>query len=367
MAQFAARYYDGRTAARRDVTLRTGLGDLRILLDGAVLETWRSADLRLVPDDSGDPTVRLTLAGNESARLIVADPDFRTELLRLRPDIAAAQSPRARLRRLALWGAGLAIAASVVVAVLQYLPPLAAGLMPQSWEERIGRRTVDEIIGLLSRGKDNSGRCTGAAGRAALDALTARLGAGIDTPYKFHVTVVDISNANAFAAPGGQVVVFRGLFDLADSPDAVAGVLAHEFGHVIHRHPTEGVVRAEGLSMLLDLLTGNMAGGDVIAGAGKWVIGASYSRGAEAEADAAAVEILGAAGISTGGLEAFFRKLAVKEKSAVGKLVPLLELVSSHPRSAARAGAVANAKNAHTSAALTSREWQALKAICAKD
>ncbi len=366
MAEFAARYYDGKTAARRDVTLRIGADGVRILCDGAVVDTWRSGALRLVPDDLDDTTVRLMQAG-KAARLVVADPGFRDELLRHYPDIAAGQNPGAKLARVAVWGVGLAVAASVVMAVLRYVPSVAAGLVPQSWEERVGRQTVDEIIGLLSLGEDQSARCTGAAGRAALDKLTRRLSGVIDTSYDLHVTVVDIPVANAFAAPGGQVMVFRGLFDLADSPDAVAGVLAHEFGHAVRRHPTETLVRTQGLSILLDLLTGNMAGGDVITGVGNLVIGASYGRRAEAEADTAAVEILGAADISTAGLAAFFRKLTEKENSAAGELVPLLELISSHPRSGSRAGAEERKKNAATRPALSVQEWRALKTICNSD
>ena len=263
---------------------------------------------------------------------------------------------------MAVWGAGLAVAATVVVAALRYLPTVAADFVPQSWEERVGRQTVDEIVGLLSLRRDL--RCNGAAGRAALDRLTERLGASIDTPYNFRVTVIDIPVANAIAAPGGQVVVFRGLFDLADSPDAVAGVLAHEFAHVIRRHPTQSVLLAQGLAILPDLLTGNMAGGDVIAGVGSMVIGASYSRGVEAEADTVAVEILGAAAISTAGLAAVFDRLTAEEANAVGEFAPLLELISSHPRSASRAEAVARVQKAATRPALSGQEWRALKTIC---
>jgi predicted Zn-dependent protease len=120
---------------------------------------------------------------------------------------------------------------------------------------------------------------------------------------------------------------------------------------------------------LIDLLTGNMAGGDVIAGAGKMLIGASYSRGAEAEADATAVEILTRAGISTAGLEAFFQQLATQEESSgpKGRLGEMLQVISSHPRSAARASAVAGAQGIATKPALSKRDWQALQAICGSD
>ena len=126
----------------------------------------------------------------------------------------------------------------------------------------------------------------------------------------------------------------------------------------------QSVLRAQGLSLLLDLLTGNMAGGDIIAGAGQLIIGASYSRGAEAEADRAAVEILGGAGISTDGLASFFRTLAEKEGSGGGEYASLFQLMSSHPRSAERAKAVVKSKYAVAGPALTAQEWRDLKQIC---
>ncbi len=366
MAEFAARYYDGKTAMRRDVVLRFGPDGLGVLHDGSLIDRWPLDELRLAPGDFNDPTMRLMRAANDPARLIVADPDFRAELLRRCPGIAAAQAPRAKLFRAAAWGLGLAVAVSLGVAALRYLPSIAAGLVPQGWEERIGQGAVDEIITLLSPDKNRS-PCNAAAGRAALDRLTDRLGAVIDTSYDLHVTVADIPIANAFAVPGGRVVVFRGLFDLADTPDGVAGVLAHEFSHVVRRHPIQAMLRAQGLSLALDLLTGNMAGGDVVAGAGKLIIGASYSRDAEAEADRDAVEFLRAAHISTAGLAALFRAMTKKEAAETAKLGPLLALISSHPRSALRAGAVGTSNSAALPPALSDREWRALKAICDRD
>ncbi len=370
MAEFRGRFFDGKTAAARDVAVTISINRLAIRTGDIVVERWAGSDIRIIEGGRDDPVVRLTHADNDAARLIVTDADFRGVLLHHCPDLRQeARSGPVTLRRVAAWGAGLAAVAAIAVATVQYLPALGAALIPLGWEERAGRQTVDQVLALLTMGKKGSGACTEGAGRAALDGLVAKLSAGISSPYRFRVTVADISVPNAFAASGGYVVLFHGLFKLAETPDAVAGVLAHEFAHVIHRHPTEGVVRAAGLSILIDLLTGSMAGGDVIAGAGKMLIGASYSRGAEAEADATAVEILTRAGISTAGLEAFFRQLAAQEESdkPKGRLGEMLQVIASHPRSAARASAVAGSQGIATKPALTKRDWQALQAICDSD
>ena len=370
MVEFSGRFFDGKTAAARDVAVTVSLNRLAIRAGDTVVERWAGSDIRFIDGDPDDPAVRLTHADNDAVRLVVADAGFRDALLRHCPALRqATRSGAATLGRIAAWGAGLAGLAAVAVATVQYFPALGAALIPLGWEERAGRQTVDQVLALLTMGKKGSPVCTGGAGRAALDGLVAKLSAGISSPYRFRVTVADIPVPNAFAASGGYVVLFHGLFKLAETPDAVAGILAHEFAHVIHRHPTERVVRAAGLSLVIDLLTGNMAGGDVIAGAGKMLIGASYSRGAEADADATAVEILTKAGISTAGLEAFFRQLATQEEAdkPKGRLGELMQAMSSHPRSAARAGAVAGAQGIATSPALNDTDWQALKAICGSD
>ncbi len=162
------------------------------------------------------------------------------------------------------------------------------------------------------------------------------------------------------------MVLTRGLTELAEGPDEVAGILAHEFSHVIHRHPMQAVVRAFGLSLLLSALTGDIAGSGMIAGITQLVIGAAYSRSAETDADVTAVGLLVAAGISTRGLEDFFRRLTAKESAWEKGFQRNLGFLSSHPRSTERAEAVARMGQAgKTRPALAPADWKALKEICA--
>jgi beta-barrel assembly-enhancing protease len=364
LAEFAARYYDGKTASRRDVILRFGSDDLQVFDNGSIVDRWQFNTLGLVPETFHSTTTRLMRGGDDPARLLIEDPEFRVELFRRCPGIAAANSPRAKLLRFGVWALAVAAVILAGVGAVQYLPSVGARLVPQSWEERVGKRAADQIVDLLTAGKEGSGRCVSVEGKAALDRMAAKLSSVIDTPYDLHVIVADIAIPNAFAFPGGRIVVFRGLFDLADTPDGVAGVLAHEFAHVVHQHPTQAMLRAHGLSLGLDLLTGNMAGGDVVAGMGKLIIGASYSRDAEAEADRDAVKYLRAANISTQGLAAFFRAMAKKETALSGKLGAVLEAISSHPRTALRAEAVGGTNDAALPPVLSDREWRNLKAIC---
>ena len=80
-----------------------------------------------------------------------------------------------------------------------------------------------------------------------LDAIVARLAAATPTPRTIRAFVVDRKQVNAFAAPGGHVVLFRGLIEQAGNPEEVAGVLAHEIQHVAQRHATRALEASTGL------------------------------------------------------------------------------------------------------------------------
>ena len=72
-------------------------------------------------------------------------------------------------------------------------------------------------------------------------------GAQRPTTVPITVRVIPEKTVNAFAAPGGQVVLFSGLIEKAESPEEVAGVMAHEIAHAIERHPMQTMPRAAGM------------------------------------------------------------------------------------------------------------------------
>jgi Zn-dependent protease with chaperone function len=366
VSDFAGRFHDGKTAASSDVRVSVVAGALEIRAGGNILQRWTDDGLRLVDRGENGALVRLAHRSDEGARLTVHDARFIAALNAACPGFAA-RTARGRppVWRIALLTGGLAAVTALTVLTILYLPEAGARMVPQSWENEIGRKVVDQVSTLLSLGRARPGRCETAPGRAALDALVARLADPVRLPHEPDVTVIDSPVPNAFAAPGGHVVLLRGILDLAESPDEVAGVLAHEFGHVLHRDPMKGVIRTLGLTLLLNVFAGDISGGEVITGTTRLVIGASYSRSAEADADAAAVDILRRAQIRTWGLERFFRKLAAREGDFEDVVQRQLGALSSHPRSVARAEAIAAAKPAGpTRPALDDDGWRSLKRIC---
>jgi len=346
---------DGRAAVRHAVDIRIEPSGLVILgADGAPLARWPIADLRPAGEWFRNGPFRLASASAPGARLESDDPAFRDALRARGPRLRRGGALGARPGRL-IAGIGLAIAVGVAV-VVYGIPLLAspiAALVPPEWERALGEQVADEML----RGK---AACEAAPGRAALDRLTARLAAVAETPFDITVRVADVDAVNAFAAPGGEIVVFRGLLDFAKSGDEVAGVLAHEIGHVVERHAIKAVVRAAGVSLVSQVLVGDSSGLlALLGGAGEMFLALSYSREAEAEADARALALLRAARIDATALAAFFKRLADRPN----RLPEGLAFLSTHPTNDARA-AFAAANGAPGAPALSARDWRALKSIC---
>jgi hypothetical protein len=159
-----------------------------------------------------------------------------------------------------------------------------------------------------------------------------------DAKVPFTIKVIDSDEVNAFALPGGFFYVNKGLILAADNEAEVAGVMAHEIGHVAARHAMEN--QAKG--MLAEI--GLMAGSIFLGGLGGMLInqGAQFgallgfmkfSRSAEAEADMLGVEYMWAAGYDPNAMSTMFEKLAAKNKKKPGTFSKLFE---THPQSVDR-------------------------------
>lgn len=179
----------------------------------------------------------------------------------------------------------------------------------------------------------------------SLGAVIAQHASRQDVCYKFDV--VETAQVNAFALPGGWLYVNAGLIMRADTESELAGVMAHEIGHVVGRHGARQISSQYGLAVLLDVVAGGPNSSSIarqigaqFAGIGAGLTLLKYSRDMEREADQLAVEDTYAAGIDPRGVVAFFEKLMALHQSEPEGLDVLF---TTHPPSAER---VANVKAA---------------------
>jgi Zn-dependent protease with chaperone function len=245
------------------------------------------------------------------------------------------------------------LASAAAVAIVLLSPQWLAPLIPDSVDEKLG----DALVG------DFGGRfCSTPAGDAALKKLVASLDAN---PSDLQVEVAKIDMINAVALPGGKVILFDGLVKQARSPDEVAGVLAHEIGHVREKHVMQALLRQMGLAVVLGGIDGNS--GALVNN----MLAMSYSRESEAEADAHAMKALGGANISPIGTASFFDRLSEMDGSANSSTSDngIAGYMSSHPLSRSRKEAFEKSivKGKNYKPALTPTEWTELKTMCTQD
>jgi len=222
-----------------------------------------------------------------------------------------------------------------LVAVFVLLPPLLllvlfwqadriagaiAGRIPVAQEQQFGRRVFDAMRGSLQL--QGSG-----ADAALVRSLGTRLTAGSRFQYEFHV--VENPAINAFALPGGVIVVHTGLIRATHIPEELAGVLAHEVQHVEQRHSLKAMIRETGLRGLWAAVSGDLGG--TLAGQAALRLGSlRFSRDAEREADARGFEALVERDIDPQGMVDFFGTM---HRVAQGSPPAWL---STHPASDAR-------------------------------
>lgn len=349
-----ALYFDGAGARRQAVTLEIRPEGIAILSEGRELAFWRRADLH-----SADAPKGVMRIGAEStpelARLEVRDATLQDTVRRQFPDLfARRRGGQASARQIVLWS--LAAVVSLVLTVV-YLVPLVADrlapFVPIAVEARLGEAVDNQVRAIF--GHDI---CGTTAGDAALAKLSTSLTGVSDFPMPTDIAVLKSETVNAIALPGGRIYVFEGLLDAAKSPDELAGVIAHELGHVDNRDGLRKLLQTGGSSFLLGLLFGDVTGGAAIVFAAQTLVDSRYSRDAERNADAFSATAMLSLGRSPKPLGTFLNRIDSGGGSS-------LAFISSHPVTAERLKAMEDEDQPVTGEPLLSPgEWFSLKAIC---
>jgi Zn-dependent protease with chaperone function len=164
---------------------------------------------------------------------------------------------------------------------------------------------------------------------------------------------------NALALPGGQMLLFSGLLDKANNPDEIAGVLAHELGHLKHRDNLRNMIHEGSTSFLIGLLFGDITGSSTIIFATRTLMNSSYSRDVEQSADTFAMDLMQRLGRPTKPMGELLFRVTGKQGDKG------LSIVASHPLTEDRLLRMSEAQQSSSGAPLlTPQEWTALKSIC---
>jgi predicted Zn-dependent protease len=298
--------------------------------------------------------------------IAVRDPRFVAMLgeradERLRGELAKVGAHRKKHARGKWIGIGAAVAVLALMGVVIASVPtmLASGVdaLPASIDRQLGEAAMMRIP-LGDEVRDP-------AVRALVDEIVERLAphAAMDD-VEFRVRVVERDDVNAFALPGGQIVVFTGLLRAANGPDEVAGVLAHEIAHVTLRHGLRNVAHRAGLALTIQLLLGDASSWVQLAGEAAVLAQSNdYSREQESAADAEGVRMLLAAGLDPRGLAEFFRLL---EDQPGTELSGAMSWLSTHPDHRSRIEHVERLSAGAPPARALEADWEAVKRAVAR-
>ncbi len=375
-----AKFYDGKTGQPHTVSLTLTNKSILLESDKVLIETWDIHDLVVISQPEPPVPGIYGHAKEKEARLYIdSAKEWKTLYARL---------PKSSKRNFLLptnWLSFILYAAmSVISLVFLFLlfPKIienTAYLIPYKIERSIGRQAVE----VMTRGKKT---CVSIEGRAALLYAFEKLKAQTSRKITYEIRVVeDDFMPNAFAAPGGYIIIFSSVIDRAKTPDEVVGVLAHEIAHVELYHTTKGIVRSIGMQFVLSMITG----GNSIDNLAGFFSQMSYSRDDESAADMRGRNIMVKANMDPKGIRHFFENVHLWEGGVLGDIKegnkktvkngkgedenaifrfmenPLWNIFSTHPDTEMR---IKNLKKMESNAqylpALNKHQWQALKNIC---
>jgi Zn-dependent protease with chaperone function len=351
-------FYDGESARRRTVSLNIAASAIDIHEGLERVASWPVAEVRQREAPNG--VLRLTLRGASSlARLDVTDAELQAAI-RLSCRHLDDSDRRERTGRILFWSAAATI--SILLCVFLLLPILAerlTPLIPISYERRLGT-AVDNQVRTIFSGKI----CEEPRGLSTLKVLTARLQKAQNLQVDVDIAVLESKVPNAIALPGGRIYLFKALLDKAESVDEIAGVLAHEMGHVAHRDGLRKMIQAGGTSYLLGLLLGDVTGGGAIVLVSRYLIDSAHSREAEAAADDFAGRTMTVLGRPAYAMALLLTRIE-GDRTSDGNDFAIPAFLSTHPVTDQRLKALEKQVLPHQGEPLLSQEeWRALKEIC---
>lgn len=350
------RYADGRAAVTHPASAEFGADTLTLRV-GETEHVWAYSELLRADDGAGrvilkrkpDTGERLYLSEDDGGRLQLAEPKLFA---------ARAFGVEGKATLIGLTAAAWSLAGVFLLAV-----PLGAGPIADHVPARY-RGQIAEIswsqIDTFTAYCDDSDEAS-----EILNSMAYRIMSEADVPMKDDVwiTIVDASIPNAFALPDNSIVITDDLIALAEHPDELTGVIAHEIAHIEHNHIMKNIIRSVGAGIFFDVVFGGAGAGQMVAIASVNLASLRYSRDDETDADMRGLDYLDSAGIDAGALARFFDRLREEYEEAEGA-ARIPTMLSSHPATAERAAAARARSRTGLAPSLTDAEWQVVRSAC---
>jgi Zn-dependent protease with chaperone function len=329
MVSVDGQYFDGRQPIAVPATLEIGGGQAKVTA-GPITAYYAAAGLKV---SARTGTAHRFIALPDGGQLLCEDGPGLDSIARESPS----EGPAAWLE--ARWGVAVAsvlgVAAALLAAYVFVLPVVAerlAARIPLATEQALGREALDWLDG--NRLFSPTGLDAAARAPVVLGFDRLREGLPLREHYRLEFRASKAVGPNAFALPGGIIVVTDALVHKAESPDEVLAVLAHEIAHVELRHAMRGVIQGSVVAVVAATVTADAASLNVaIAGLPALLAQTKYSRKFEGDADAYAFRLLKQKGYSPAAFATFLERLSRPDRE---KAMGPLAYTSTHPVTAER-------------------------------
>lgn len=322
MSALAAHFFDGRHARRHEVTLVLSGGTMKIV-GRDVDQEVEARRVRISTRIAATPRW-IYLPGGGAC--VTADNDGVDRLVRERPMQQVLHRMEAHPAFAAL---SVLLVAALFWAIVDRALPFAAAKVaehiPLEAEATLGREALAGMEQFwLKPSHLAPEERTALAGK--LESLAAL--AGEAPAYRLEFRSSPLIGANAFALPSGIIVLTDELVKLAQADEEVLAVLAHELGHVRHRHVMRRLLEGSAVALLVAGVTGDVASATSLAAAAPTlVLQTKFSRDNEREADAYAIDLLRRAGIEPRHFGAILARM--ETQAPRGPMLPTF--LSTHP------------------------------------
>lgn len=215
----------------------------------------------------------------------------------------------------------LVLSTGLYFALISLVPFIGSRMIGVAQEVKMG----DKLREVMLQEAALAGAEVDTAGTRTLQAFADKL--QLSRQYPIRVTLVKSAVVNAYALPGGQVVVYSGILEKIETPEALAALLAHESSHVNERHSLKALLRNAANAMLIAVVFNDATGisGALVSNANA-LNGLRYSRSAERDADTKGMDLLLANNTNIEGMRTLMQTL---EKE--GGLPSNLSFLSTHP------------------------------------
>lgn len=310
------RYFDGKTSKAHTAHIRPSISPDSFVLEGDGFGgAYQTADGEFMPSVGRSVGV-LTFKNGERIEFIDGVPSWLDlHHKRLFHKISIMESS---------FGWILVSLVAVVIfmtGVLKFGVPLASHHIAQSLPPdvlmEVGQKAEEQVMELTEPSKLSQAR------QDAIIALYDKLDG--NPKAKVLVRGGGVIGANALAIPNNTIVITDELIELSGDDNEILAVLAHEQGHLVHRHSLERAISSIGVGVLVIVITGDAS--DLILALPTMLAAAQYSQDAEMEADKFAIDELKRLGISPMHLANFFEKLKKEHGDGQGHW----SVLSTHP------------------------------------